>query len=60
MYSRLRHPPKTFPPDHVVDLEEAAMGWALRLARHKTYILCAVGQYPKQVEFSFVAIDLFV
>ena len=33
MYSKWRHPPEDrFPPDHIVDLEEAAMGWVLRLA----------------------------
>ena len=31
IYSRWRHPPKTISPDHIVDLEEAAMGWVLRL-----------------------------
>ena len=32
IYSRWRHPPlRPFPPDHIVDLEEAAMGWVLRL-----------------------------
>ena len=32
IYSRWRHAHRRpFPPDHIVDLEEAAMGWVLRL-----------------------------
>ena len=37
IYSRWRHPPRPFPPDHIVDLEEAAMGWVLRLLLSTDY-----------------------
>ena len=44
---------KPFPPDHIVDLEEAAMGWVLRL---QTYIL--VVAVSKNTSFKFHRLDI--